>query len=433
MVNLTLIHDRDFPAGLFHQHVCLHRTRKLSSEISIKDAEDVISTDIKNRDGDVDMTIISVYYSSPMSSSSDESSKTLEGVFQKSQSTGSSFGTTGILHVLPRALRILEYFGLEYAMTASTILDLDPATMRDILLKASARSIVSVEQKEAQQQEYEMPDLIRDLKNIVNISSKIQYPTPLLSTALSTIEEWQDTHPRHYSIGDLGSPSLIHLHNRESHKPQSQRILVVGLGIMGLSIALSLQKSHHVTGCDVDQERLDEAKSASLPVTADVTSCLDRTDCLLFVLEKSEQILDVIGEISSQLESRRKALVIIAHTTMSASSSIEVRDRIFQLNNTISYFEAPISGGPSKAKSGELLIITGGERAVVEDNLSVLQQMSTRIYFAGRIGNASKMKALHQISAAINHTSTFEITCLGLHCGIKSEVSVFTRDYLILC
>ncbi|CEI67632.1 unnamed protein product [Fusarium venenatum] len=357
-----------------------------------------------------------------MSSSSDESSMILEGVFQKSQSTGSPFGTITILHVLPRALRILEYFGMEYAMTASTILNLDPATMRDIFRKASARSIVSVEQKVAQRPEYEIPDLIRDLKSIINLSSKIQYPTPLLSTTLSIIIEWQDTHPQSYSVGYLGSPTLMHLHNRELHKPQSQRIVVVGLGIMGLGMALSLQKLHHVTGCDIDQERLDEAKSASLPVTTDVASCLDKTDCLLFVLEKSEQILSVIGEISSQLKSRRKALVIIAHTTMSASSSIEIRDRIFQLNNTISYLEAPISGGPNRANSGELLIITGGERAVVEDKLSVLQQMSTTIYFAGRIGNASKMKALHQISAAINHASSFEITCLGLHCGIKSEI-----------
>lgn len=64
----------------------------------------------------------------------------------------------------------------------------------------------------------------------------------------------------------------------------------------------------------------------------------------------------------------------------------------------------------------------GGDRDVADQKLPILQQMCETIYYAGKIGNASKMKALHQISAAINHVSVFEVACLGLRCGINSQV-----------
>lgn len=65
----------------------------------------------------------------------------------------------------------------------------------------------------------------------------------------------------------------------------------------------------------------------------------------------------------------------------------------------------------------------GGDRTVINDALPVLYQMCETIYFAGQVGYASKMKAMHQISAAIHHTSSFEVVCMGLYCGIDSKVS----------
>lgn len=56
--------------------------------------------------------------------------------------------------------------------------------------------------------------------------------------------------------------------------------------------------------------------------------------------------------------------------------------------------------------------------------MPVFEHLASRLYYAGEVGNASKMKALHQISAAINHISSFEVLCAGVKCGFGAEVSL---------
>lgn len=241
-------------------------------------------------------------------------------------------------------------------MAASKHLNLEPATMRDILRNASARSIISMQQQDEEHVRNEGQNNILDLKHIFDISTQIAYPAPLMDSVLSTMGEWHDTHSQTLSADSCGGPSSRCSQSDGPDASQSKNILVVGLGIMGLRMALSLNKAYHVTGHDINRERLHDAESASLPVVSDITTTIDEVDCILFVLEKSQQILDVLEKVSTQLKSRQRSLSIITHTTMSASSSIEIRDRLLHLNKSITYLEAPVSGGPTKAESGQLLV-----------------------------------------------------------------------------
>ena len=135
-------------------------------------------------------------------------------------------------------------------------------------------------------------------------------------------------------------------------------VLVVGLGVMGLGMAVSLARWCQVTGCDVSAERLDEASKHSLPTVAvaDMCSILDLVDCVLLVVEKPEQVIAILDAASSSLASRIRPLTVISNTTMSAASAADIQRRILALGSHIRYLEAPISGGPARAFRGELLV-----------------------------------------------------------------------------
>ncbi|KAF9766621.1 hypothetical protein IL306_000944 [Fusarium sp. DS 682] len=326
----------------------------------------------------------------------------------------------------------MEFIGLNFVINASRLLNLEAATMLDILRHASARSAVSMA-KSVKQSEKDSTDMASSLASLVKLSSRLHYQSALMSSGLSLLEEWQAILPSPDDLEDSTNSSFLCANRLGTHELcASKRISVVGLGAMGLGMALSLKRSFFVVGCDVSPQRLDEAKSESLSVTSDVTSCVDEADSLLFVVETPQQISGIIRTISRQLVSRQRPLTIIVHTTMSSSSAMGLKEQVWQLNPNISYLEAPISGGPARAKRGELLMIVAGERAVLDDQLAVVQQMSSRIYYAGNVGNASKIKALHQVSAAINHVSSFEFTCLGLTCGIEGKVRSAPRTFYSL-
>lgn len=53
----------------------------------------------------------------------------------------------------------------------------------------------------------------------------------------------------------------------EGPDPNQSRVAVVGLGQIGLPLALLIAQDRHVTGVDVDQERLARIRSGELPVT----------------------------------------------------------------------------------------------------------------------------------------------------------------------
>lgn len=268
---------------------------------------------------------------------------------------GPSFGTAAVLQALCRALRGAEEFGLKYVMKATHFLDIEPSTMRDILRCASARSTISMQQ-EKDHVESDVQDLTHDLREFLHFSASIGYPAPLMDSISSVMEEWQGSHSESYRPSSINAHSPATLSSNEPNRLQSDHILVVGLGIMGLGMAMSLSDSFQVTGCDVNSERLNQATLKSLSTCQDVASCLDNVDCVLFVLEKSEQVLKTIKDLSGQLESRDKPLTIITHTTMSASSAVEIEEKLLRLNNNISYLEAPVSGGPAKAEKGQLLV-----------------------------------------------------------------------------
>lgn len=205
----------------------------------------------------------------------------------------------------------------------------------------------------------ELEDMEHKLSDFAALGEEIGSPTPVTRCALAAVKRWREDGTGYHSAAVVGSPTVWDLSNSESTRllERRQRVLVVGLGVMGLGMALSLVKSFDVTGCDISAERLAEAQAHSLSTTYNVSSCLEEIDILLFVVEKFEQIMGILDKAAAALASRKRPLTLIAHSTMSPASAVVVRDRISELNNSLSFLEAPISGGPARAMRGELLVI----------------------------------------------------------------------------
>jgi 3-hydroxyisobutyrate dehydrogenase-like beta-hydroxyacid dehydrogenase len=283
----------------------------------------------------------------------------LPTIFSQPHTLGSELGKAATLQAIQGALYTLELTGLKFVIEASRRLALEPATMCDILRYASARSAPSMTEHTSHRSG-ELEDMEHKLSDFASLGEEIGSPTPVTRCALAAVKRWWEDGTGYHSSAVVGSPTVWDFASSEPTRPlgleRRQRVLVVGLGVMGLGMAVSLAKSFDVTGCDVSAERLAEAQAHALSTTDDVGSCLEETDFLLFVVEKFEQIMGILDKAAAALASRTRPLTLIAHSTMSPSSAMVVRDRISELNNRLSFLEAPISGGPARAMRGELLV-----------------------------------------------------------------------------
>jgi 2-hydroxy-3-oxopropionate reductase len=85
------------------------------------------------------------------------------------------------------------------------------------------------------------------------------------------------------------------------------------------------------------------------------------------------------------------------------------------------YIDAPVSGGEVGAKAASLTIMCGGEAAVFERVLPLLQTMGKNITRVGGNGDGQTTKVANQIIVALNIAAMSEAFVLAAKAGVDPE------------
>ena len=85
--------------------------------------------------------------------------------------------------------------------------------------------------------------------------------------------------------------------------------------------------------------------------------------------------------------------------------------------------DAPVSGGITRADSGSLTIMVGGDDvAAIERAEPVLNVLGARLFRTGPLGSGHAMKALNNYCGATSYAATAEALAIGQHFGLSGEV-----------
>ena len=170
----------------------------------------------------------------------------------------------------------------------------------------------------------------------------------------------------------------------------------VGLGSMGLGMAVSLVKAGHtVRGFDPAEAR-DAVVSAVLNA--------DQTRAVLF------------GErgVAKRL---RPGGVIISCATVSPAFAAEMEAQAADVG--LLYLDAPISGGAIKASAGQLSIMASGTAEAFDVAGPVLEAMAETVHRLGdHAGPGSAMKAVNQLLAGVHIAAMGEALAFGASQGL---------------
>jgi 3-hydroxyisobutyrate dehydrogenase len=85
----------------------------------------------------------------------------------------------------------------------------------------------------------------------------------------------------------------------------------------------------------------------------------------------------------------------------------------------IAVLDAPVSGGPSGAKSGKLALWVGGERAVFDKFRAVLDCIGDQVRYIGPIGAGSIAKLVHNAAGYAIHCAVAEVFTMGVKAGVE--------------
>lgn len=165
----------------------------------------------------------------------------------------------------------------------------------------------------------------------------------------------------------------------------------IGLGRIGYNLAGNISKKCNTYIWNRSKEKsINHSKEFNTNLIEDV-ELMTICNIIFFCLPTYNEVNNII----EKLEPKLKSNTILIDCT---SSDYEIQRNIYsklKLHN-IHYFDAPVSGGPEKAKKGNITCMIGGDKKKYKEIEDIFQSFSNPQY-VGKIGTASAIKSINNI------------------------------------
>ncbi len=203
-------------------------------------------------------------------------------------------------------------------------------------------------------------------------------------------------------------------------KPQ---IGFIGLGAMGWPMASRLVGAgYSVIPFDVRADQVDrfvaEVGGVRMPSLAEVGRSADVVVTILPTSAIVEKVLFAADGIAGTL---RKGAVVIDMTSGIPGETVRFAELLAKQGVTL--FDAPVSGGVPRAKSGQLTIMAGGDATAIDAAQPLMDTMGSVIR-TGKIGSGHAMKALNNLVSAGGFLIGIEALLIGARFGIDEGTMV---------
>lgn len=197
----------------------------------------------------------------------------------------------------------------------------------------------------------------------------------------------------------------------------------IGLGRMGLPMVENLMKAGFaVQGFDQSEAARADVAAAGAIVCASAAEAGRGADVVITMLPNGAIVRDVLlGEAGLAAAMSPESIVIDMSSSAPTDTTL-LAEKLEPLG--LQLIDAPVSGGRKKAIEGTLTIMVGGDSAVINKILPVLDAMSATIFRTGKIGSGHAMKAINNYVSGAGMVAAMEGVILGQTFGLDPEVIV---------
>ncbi|MAS05478.1 MAG: 3-hydroxyisobutyrate dehydrogenase [Ahrensia sp.] len=197
------------------------------------------------------------------------------------------------------------------------------------------------------------------------------------------------------------------------------RIAFIGLGNMGLPMAINLKKAaHEVRVFDTVAAAVEKAKAEGMIPAASAAEAVEGAEIVITMLPNGPIVLKVFEEIVPAAE---KGAVIIDCSTIDVVSAKQAHAMAEAAG--LLPLDAPVSGGTSGAVSGTLTFMAGGSKEAFDKASPVLDIMGGRLVHCGEGGAGQSAKICNNMLLAISMIGACEAFALAEKIGLSAEAA----------
>jgi 3-hydroxyisobutyrate dehydrogenase-like beta-hydroxyacid dehydrogenase len=192
----------------------------------------------------------------------------------------------------------------------------------------------------------------------------------------------------------------------------------VGLGTMGAHMAANLQKGgYRLVVHDVRKEAAAEHIARGAAIAESPRALAAQADVVFTSLPEPTDVEQVALGEAGLLDGIKRDATFFDLSTNSPSLVRKLNAAFAKKGAHM--LDAPVSGGPTGARTRKLAIWVGGEERVFEQHRPVLEAMGDQPRYIGPIGTATIAKLVHNMSGYAIVCALAETFSLGVKAGVE--------------
>jgi len=195
------------------------------------------------------------------------------------------------------------------------------------------------------------------------------------------------------------------------------KIGFIGCGNMGGGmVAHLLDLNQDVTCFDADQNNLDQSVNIGAKRAESAQDLAKRCNFIILSLPKAEIVRAVMSEINEVIEPN----TIVLDTSTSEPETTKAMAAQAE-KNSYAFLDAPVSGGPIAARSGNMTMLIGGAEPAIERSRELLDMLGAKIVVVGPSGSGHAAKIANNMLCAANLVLVAEVVRLGEAVGVSAD------------
>ena len=194
---------------------------------------------------------------------------------------------------------------------------------------------------------------------------------------------------------------------------------IIGIGNMGLAMALNLsERGVALTVRDLRSGPETIAHTAGATIAASPAALAESVDVVITVVGTGEETREVLLGTDGVASIDGKGRAVIICSTIAPDDVEHCAEHLSRAGwQTL---DAPISGGPARARAGSMSMMLGGDPALIESLTPLLAQLAEPRFVLGpHPGDGAKAKLVNNRLAAVNLSAAGEAFALAERLGLN--------------
>ena len=200
--------------------------------------------------------------------------------------------------------------------------------------------------------------------------------------------------------------------------PVPIRIGLIGIGNMGFGMAARLRElGWPVAVHDIDPAPVVAAIALGATPCVHAAELASRCDCVILVVVDAAQVDAVLFGAEGVLAARPLPQAVMLCPTIAPQDTERCATRLAE--HGIACIDAPVSGGPARAREGSMSLMVACENRLFERHRGLFDALSSQVFrISERVGDGARTKLVNNLLAGVNLAAAAEALALAERMGL---------------